>query len=488
MTEDNSDLSGVKTPPANLEAEQALLGALLTNNAAYDRVSDFLSPHHFADQINGQIYKAIARRIEAGHLADPVTMKSEFTELLADHGGMQYILDLVGAMVGIINARDYAYIIHDCWIRRELVDIGSNIVNTAFTSTSEVKGANQIETAEASLFLLANDKEQGNATFTDLDKALHVAIESANKAFKAGGEIVGLTTGFKDLDKKIGGLHKSDLIILAGRPGMGKTALAVNIAFNAAQSLRADSNRENEKPKGTVAFFSLEMSSEQLGLRILSDQAEISGDRIRRGDINGTEFARLSGAVSKVAHTPLHINDTPALPVSALRAHCRRLKRTVGLDLVVVDYLQLLRPATTQRSENRVQEISSITQALKALAKELEVPVIALSQLSRRVEEREDKRPNLSDLRESGSIEQDADIVMFVYRDAYYAGLKEPSKANFANDLDYQTALTSWLEKMNGIYNEADLIIEKQRHGPTGTVKLNFIGEFARFTDRPQSN
>ncbi|MCE2574540.1 replicative DNA helicase [Komagataeibacter sp. FNDCR2] len=475
-----------RMPPANVQAEQALLGALLTNNRAYDRVSDFLTGAHFADETNGRIYDAISRRIEAGQLADPVTLRAEFenTGVLDAVGGTGYLARLLTSMVGIINAADYGRVIHDAWIRRQLIDIGQDVVNNAFGARPDLDGPDQIAASEEALFRLATEKGQDGG-FLSFDRALAEALDIAHQAFTRTGDVVGLTTGLRDLDKKTGGLHPSDLLILAGRPAMGKTALATKIAFCAARALMEEAREapEDNRPKGSVAIFSLEMSAEQLATRILSEQASVSGEKIRRGDLGQKEFDRFVQVSRELAQLPLHIDDTPAISLSAMRTRCRRLARTKGLSLVVVDYLQLMRPSVGSRAENRVLEISMITQGLKALAKELSVPVIALSQLSRQVESREDKRPMLSDLRESGSIEQDADAVMFVYRDQYYLQQRQPKETSFDSTDKYQTAMEEWQRKMDLAHNRAELILEKQRHGPTGTVHLFFEGEFTRFAD-----
>ncbi len=475
----------LRAPPANVDAEQALLGALLTNNRAYDRVSDFLTGAHFASGVNGAIFDAIAKRIEGGQLADPVTLRAtlEHSGVLDEVGGMTYLGRLLTSTVGIINAGDYGRAIHDAWVRRQLIDIGETMVNNAFGGV-DLDGQDQIAAGEEQLFRLATDKGQDGG-FTTFDRALFSAIETAEKAFSNEGDVSGLTSGLRDFDKKTGGLHPSDLLILAGRPAMGKTALATKIAFSASRALlhKAQEQGEGVQPEGTVAIFSLEMSAEQLATRILSEQAEVSGERIRRGDIGQKEFDRFVRVSRELSQLPLVIDDTPAISLSAMRTRCRRLKRTKGLSLVVVDYLQLMRPAVGTRPDSRVLEISMITQGLKAIAKELEVPVIALSQLSRQVESREDKRPMLSDLRESGSIEQDADAVMFVYRDEYYLQQREPKETAFDSSEKYQAALDDWRRKMELVHNKAELILEKQRHGPTGVVHLFFEGEFTRFAD-----
>ncbi|GAN53102.1 replicative DNA helicase [Tanticharoenia sakaeratensis NBRC 103193] len=473
-----------RAPPTNIPAEQALLGALLTNNKAYDRISDFLMPEHFADPVHGRIYEAIARRIERQQVADPVTLRAEFehTGVLEPVGGPAYLAKLIVAMVGIINAGDYGRVIHDAWIRRQLVDIGESVVNNAFGATPDLDGAQQIEASEQALFNLATEKGQESG-FVTFGMALTGAIDVAEKAFQRTGDVVGLTTGLRDFDKRTGGLHPSDLLILAGRPAMGKTALATKIAFSGAQALMREAEENGGEPTGSVAIFSLEMSAEQLATRILSEQARVSGERIRRGEIEQREFDRFVRVARELQRLPMHIDDTPAISLSAMRTRCRRLKRTKGLSLIVVDYLQLMRPAVGTRPDSRVLEISMITQGLKAIAKELEVPVLALSQLSRQVESREDKRPMLSDLRESGSIEQDADAVMFVYRDEYYLQQRMPKDSAYDSADAHAVAMEEWQRKMDLVHNKAELILEKQRHGPTGTVQLYFEGEFTRFAD-----
>ncbi|GAN77069.1 replicative DNA helicase DnaB [Acidisphaera rubrifaciens HS-AP3] len=475
-----------RQPPANLQAEQALLGALLANNRAYERVSEFLQPEHFADPVHGRIFRAIGRRIEAGHLADAVTLRAEFEHsgALDEVGGTAYLAQLLSAMVGIINAGEYGRAIHDTWLRRQLIDIGETVVNHAFGANPELDGAQQIETAEQSLFDLAHNggEQRGFVTF---ERALADAIEGAERAFKRAGHVAGLSTGLRDIDAKMGGMHPSDLMILAGRPGMGKTALATKIAFGAARAIQAEaaSGAEDVRPRGAVAVFSLEMSAEQLATRLLAEESRVSGDAIRRGEIGQRDFDRFVQVSRELAGLPIHIDDTPALTLSAMRTRCRRLKRTQGLSLIVVDYLQLMRPAAGTRPENRVLEISQITQGLKAIAKELAVPVLALSQLSRAVESREDKRPMLSDLRESGTIEQDADVVMFVYRDDYYLNMRQPKLMTFDDETKFQAAHAKWQADMESVHNKAELIIAKQRHGPTGKIDLFFEAEFTRFTD-----
>ncbi len=486
MTESALLTVSPRLPPANLEAEQALLGALLANNKAYERVSEFLAPEHFADAVHGRIYEAIARRIEAGQVADPVTLRATFEHsgLLDDVGGAAYLGQLLTAMVGIINAGDYGRIIYDAWIRRQLIELGELTVNRGFGSDPELDGTAQIEAAEQALFDLATKGGSEGAAMT-FETALAMAIDTAAKAFERDGKVSGLTTGLTDLDARTGGLHPSDLLILAGRPGMGKTALATKIAFGAAQALLNEARAENPnaEAKQCVAVFSLEMSAEQLATRLLAEEARVSSDRIRRGEIGQKDFDNFVAVSRRIARLPLIIYDTPAITLSALRTRCRRLRRTRGLALIVVDYLQLMRPAAGTRPDNRVLEISQITQGLKAIAKELSVPVIALSQLSRAVESREDKRPQLSDLRESGTIEQDADAVMFVYRDEYYLQARMPKQMAYDSEDKFQDALAKWQQDMEHVHNRAELILAKQRHGPTGKIDLFFEAEFTRFAD-----
>jgi replicative DNA helicase len=475
-----------RLPPSNLQAEQALLGALLSNNRAYDRVSEFLSPDHFADAVHARIYQAIVRRVEASQVADPITLRAEFEHsgALDEVGGTAYLAQLLTAMVGIINAGDYGRAIYDAWIRRQLIDIGETVVNLAFSPEPDLDGPKQIETAEQSLFDLATHGTADSKMLVFRD-ALAAAVRNAELAFRQPGGVSGLSTGLRDLDAKTGGLHPSDLLILAGRPGMGKTALATKIAFGAARSMLAAAREKGPDvvPASTVAIFSLEMSAEQLATRLLSEESRVSSDRIRRGEIGNRDFDKFVSVSKELQSLPLFIDDTPAITLSALRTRCRRLQRTKGLGLVVIDYLQLMRPSPGVRSENRVLEISMMTQGLKALAKEMKIPVLALSQLSRAVESREDKRPQLSDLRESGSIEQDADAVMFVYREEYYLQQRAPQRSASKDDGAFDDAMGEWQRKMDAVHNKAELLLEKQRHGPTGKIELFFEGEFTKFAD-----
>ena len=487
MNDDVSPLLGLsqRLPPSNLAAEQALLGALLANNRAFDRVAEFLLPEHFADPVNGRIFDMIRRRIEHQQLADPVTLRAELEHsgVLDEVGGLSYLAQLLNATVGIINAGEYGQVIRDAWLRRQLIDLGEVVVNRAFGAEDELGADKQIEAAEQSLFnLTSKDSHEGPQP---LSRALAEAIETAATALRNGAAVTGLSTGLRDLDGKTGGLHPSDLLILAGRPGMGKTALATKIAHGAAKFLldAARAQDPNGRPNQAVAIFSLEMSADQLATRLLAEMARVSGNDIRRGQIQQRDFDAFVGASKELSALPIFIDDTPALSLSALRTRCRRLARQQGLALVVIDYLQLMRPAEGTRPENRVLEISQITQGLKALAKSLAVPVLALSQLSRAVESREDKRPQLSDLRESGTIEQDADAVMFVYRDEYYLQARMPKEMNFDNSEKFNAAMDKWQQDMEQVHNKAELSLAKQRHGPTGTIPLFFEAEFTRFGD-----
>jgi replicative DNA helicase len=467
-----------RIPPHNYEAEMALLGAILANNLTFDKVNEFLRPDHFADALHGRIYEAAGKLIERGQIANALTLKSLFDQdpALLEHGGAQYLARLAASVVTIINAEDYGRAIHDLHLRRQLIDLGEVMVNTAHDHDLDLPATGQIETAEEKLFRLAETGDTENG-LRPLTEALTGAINMAEAAVKREGHVTGVTTGLVDLDKKLGGLQPSDLVILAGRPSMGKTALATNIAFNAALA-----HKLAPENGGRVAFFSLEMSAEQLATRILAEQTGISSDRIRRGEISrDDDFSRLVIAAQDLQTLPMHIDDTPGLSVPAMRTRARRLKRRHGLGLIVVDYLQLMRSPAGLRSENRVQEVSEITRGLKAIAKELEVPVLALSQLSRAVEQRDDKRPQLADLRESGSIEQDADVVMFIFREQYYHERGEPKQRDDESSEKFAERHSRWLERGERVHNVAEVNIAKQRHGPIGTVELYFDGMVTKF-------
>jgi replicative DNA helicase len=462
--------------PHNIEAEQQLLGAILTNNDIYDRIAALVKAEHFFEPVHQRIFEVAIARIQKNALASPVTLKAylEEDEGLKELGGPAYLARLAGAAISAFAARDYAQMIYDLAVRRELMQLGRDITDRARSIEIDNDPKEQITEAEQRLYTLA---EQGTVEkgFVSFLKATTDAVMTAHAAYQRDGALSGISTGLADLDKKLGGLHPSDLLILAGRPSMGKTSLATNIAFNIAKAYRKGKRPDGSDGAvngGVVGFFSLEMSAEQLAARILSEASEVPSELIRRGDMTEIEFRRFVEAAKALESCPLYIDDTPALPIAQVAARCRRLKRTQGLDVVFVDYLQLLRG--TGKGDNRVQEIGEISMGLKALAKELSVPVVALSQLSRQVENREDKRPQLSDLRESGSIEQDADVVMFVFREEYYKEREKPGD----HDLE---GMARWQEVMEQVHGKAEVIIGKQRHGPIGTVDLSFEGRFTRF-------
>jgi replicative DNA helicase len=458
-----------KKMPSNLDAEQALIGSVLVNNDIIDEISNFISPGEFFDPIHKKIFEVIEHLNNKGMIANPITLKNYFENenALNDVGGVDYLIKLTRFSASVRQSIDYAKIIHEAYVKRELVGISENISEQSMDDDLEKSGENIIEDAEQSLFQLA---ERGNfsQSYLKFNKALDQTIEMATLAMKNDQGIVGVPTGLTELDEKLGGLHKSDLVIIAGRPSMGKTALATNIAYYAAKKIY------DNKEKKAVAFFSLEMSSEQLSTRILSEQARIQSNDIRRGKATEEQLNRYIETSRNIYDLPLYIDETPAITIASLSNRARRMKRLFGLSLIVVDYIQLMR-TSSKRYDGRVQEISEITQGLKALAKELSVPVLALSQLSRAVEQRDDKLPQLSDLRESGSIEQDADVVMFVYREQYYLEKKQPKLGSIEH--------AEWQSKMNDILGLADIIIGKQRHGPTGNVQVEFEGMYTKFKD-----
>ncbi|MEY2962236.1 MAG: replicative DNA helicase [Pelagibacteraceae bacterium] len=459
--------------PSNIEAEQSLIGSVLVNNDIIDEISNIVNAGKFFDPIHRKIYEVIETLNNKGMIANPITLKNYFEKDsgLSEVGGVDYLVKLTRFSSSIKQAIDYAKIIHEMYVKRELIFISDGISDQAKDEQIEKTGENIIEDAEKSLFDLA---ERGNfsQTFLKFNQAIDQTIEMATLAMKSDQGIVGVPTGLSDLDEKLGGLHKSDLIIIAGRPSMGKTALATNIAYYAAKHMQ-DNNE-----KGSVAFFSLEMSSEQLSTRILSEQARISSHEIRTGKATEETLNRYIETSRNIYDLPLYIDETPAIAISTLSNRARRIKRLFGLKLIVVDYIQLMR-TNSNRMDGRVQEISEITQGLKALAKELNVPVVALSQLSRAVEQRDDKKPQLSDLRESGSIEQDADVVLFVYREEYYLEKKEPKQGSIEH--------AEWQSKMSDIHGQAELIVGKHRHGSTGVVHVEFEGMFTKFKDLPKN-
>jgi len=465
--------------PHNVEAEQQLLGAILSSNDVLDRVEDLIKPDHFHDPVHREIFAMAQARITKGLATDATTLKNFVADIagLKELGGAEYLLRLQLSAIATSAARDYAQLIHDLAVRRQLISLGERVTDRARAMRDDVSPDDQIVEAESELFQLASTGTTSRG-FQSFLSALMDAVNTANAAYNRGGGLAGISTGLTDLDRMLGGLHKSDLLILAGRPSMGKTSLATNIAFNVAKAWKTGAKEDGSTGTvdgGVVGFFSLEMSSGQLAQRVLSEAAEIPSELIRKGELNEQEFERYLLAARELEKCPLYIDDTPALPIGQVAARARRLKRSPqGLDLLVIDYLQLLRGSG--RSENRVNEISEITQGLKAIAKELDIPVIALSQLSRQVESREDKRPQLSDLRESGSIEQDADVVMFVYRGEYYKEREKPGEENLE-------AMTKWQQDMDALHGKAEVIIGKQRHGPVGSVEMSFDGRFTKFGD-----
>ena len=468
-----------RSAPHNIEVEQALLGAILVNNEAFYRVSDFLEPEHFFEPLHQKIYKDISSLVRAGKSASPITLKT-FLPADLDIGGMngsQYLARLATEATTVINAADYGRTVYDMALRRALIGIGEAMVNVAYDAPVELGPQNQIEDAERRLYELA-ETGRYDGGFQRFAQALTTAVEMAAHAYQRDGKLSGLATGLRDLDRMMGGLQHSDLIILAGRPGMGKTALATNLAYNVAKAWRGEvkaDGRVESVDGGIVGFFSLEMSAEQLATRIISEQTEIPSNRIRRGEIETGDFDRIAEAAREMETIPLYIDETGGLSIAQLAARARRLKRQKGLDLLVIDYIQLLSGSGKRAAEGRVQEVTEITTSLKALAKELNVPILALSRLSRQVENRDDKRPQLSDLRESGSIEQDADVVMFVYREEYYLKNKEPRAGTEEH--------FKWQAEMEAVHGKAEVIIGKQRHGPTGTVPLHFKADVTRFAD-----
>ncbi len=479
----------LREPPHNFEAEQALLGAILVNNAAYHRVAEFLKGEHFADPLHGKLFDSLARLIERGQIVSAVTLKTyvESDETMKEAGGAAYLAGLAAASVHVIDAGDFGRMVHDLFLLRQLITLGEDVVNGAFKPTLDATALEQIEVAEKKLYDLAS-AGQTDGGFKPFRTALTEAMVAAEAAYSRAGQLTGVATGLFQLDQLLGGLHKSDLIILAGRPSMGKTALATNMAFNAVKAYREEHGPDGRPVAvdgAVVGFFSLEMSAEQLANRILSEQAEISSEKIRKGELISSDFDKVLAVSQQLEHLNLFIDDTPALTIAALRTRARRLKRTRGLGLLVVDYLQLLNPSGRSRQENRVQEISEITRGLKTLAKELDVPVLALSQLSRAVEQREDKRPQLADLRESGSIEQDADVVMFVYREEYYLTRSEPTRRAEESDQRFNERHDAWKQRCEQTYGKAEVIVAKQRHGPTGIVRLAFEGSITKFDNLP---
>ena len=467
--------------PLNYEAERSLLGAILSNNKAYEQVESFLSDRDFAEPVNKKIFAFIKKIIDKGQIADlnTINLFLENDENYTNLGGINYLLKICEDSVSIINANHYGQVINDLSKRRELINFGSDLVNKSYMPDIDEDALSLIEKAEQKLYDLTTygSIEGGPKIFENI---MSETMDYVEKAFKKDTSIIGLKTGLKDFDKKIAGLHNSDLIIIAGRPSMGKTAFATNIAFNIAMALEKRKKKQESDLRGKVLFFSLEMSSEQLATRILSESSEVPSQKIRSGDISKLEYGKIVKSSETISNLSLFIDDSPALTISSIRTRARRLKRKQGLDLIMIDYLQLIESNSKNLNDNRVKEVSDITRGLKALAKELNIPVIALSQLSRKVEDREEKRPQLSDLRESGAIEQDADLVVFLYREEYYLERAEPTEGTDKH--------SAWLSKMDKIHNIAEAIIAKNRHGPISKVKLHFNPSSTKFSDFIDNN
>ncbi len=470
---------------SNIEAEIALIGCLLWDNRNYEKISDLIDESHFVDENHQIIFKKIKELLNKNILVSPITLKNYFSEDDFSIEMTKYLNQIKDSSPSTQNTYQYAKIIYELYLKRSLVGIGQNIVQETFDTNVENTGENLIENAENDLYNLSN-LGSSERKYSKFGEALKDAVNIIDEAFKRDGKIAGVASGLKDLDSKLGGLHKSDLIIIAGRPSMGKTALGTNIAFNVAKNYEEKIDElGNSKlvDGGKVAFFSLEMSSEQLATRILAEQTKISGDKMRKAELSKDDFKKIAKSTSELEDLNLFIDDNPILTIATLRARARRLKRLYGIDLIIIDYLQLMSANLKNKNEGRVQEISEITRGLKAIAKELNIPIIALSQLSRQVEQREDKRPQLSDLRESGTIEQDSDVVMFIFRESYYLERMEPIKKPDEPEDKYHERHSRWQELCEKTHNTAEIIIAKQRHGPIGTIKTHFESNYTRFSD-----
>ena len=470
---------------SNIDAEIALIGCLLWDNRNFEKISDFLDEIHFVDQNNQIIYKQIKELLNKNILVSPITLKNYLPEKEFGVEITKYLNEVKDSSPSTQNTFQYAKIIYELHLKRSLVGIGQNIIQETFDNGSENTGESLIEIAENDLYNLSNtgSAERKYSKFGD---SLKEAVNIITEAFKREGKIAGVASGLRDLDNKLGGLHKSDLIIIAGRPSMGKTALGTNIAFNVAKNFKEKIDEFGSKTLvdgGKVVFFSLEMSSEQLATRILAEQTRVSGDKMRKAELSKEDFKKIAKASSDLEDLNLFIDDNPILTIATLRARARRLQRLYGIDLIIIDYLQLMSGSNRNKNEGRVQEISEITRGLKAIAKELNIPIIALSQLSRQVEQREDKRPQLSDLRESGTIEQDSDVVMFIFRESYYLERMEPIKKLEESDEKHNERTSRWQELCEKAHNTAEVIIAKQRHGPIGTIKTHFESSYTRFSN-----
>jgi len=477
---DASDLNNNFT---NIDAEIALIGCILWDNRNYEKVSDFLNENHFVDETNKVIFYTIKNLLDKNILVSPITLNNYLPEGKNNFNKVNYLNKIKDSAPSTQNTYNYAKIIYDLHVKRNLVGIAHNIIQEANSNNNVAE--NLIENAENDLYNLS---QTGNSdrSFINFGSALQGAVNIISEAYKRDGKIAGVPSGFRDLDKKLGGLHKSDLIIIAGRPSMGKTALGTNIAFNCAVKYNEENDEYGNKKiidGGKVAFFSLEMSSEQLATRILAEQTRITGDKMRKADLNKNDFNKIAKTSSELENLNLIIDDNPVLTIPTLRARARRLKRLHDINLIIIDYLQLMSSSSNNRNDGRVQEISEITRGLKSIAKELNIPIIALSQLSRQVEQREDKRPQLSDLRESGTIEQDSDVVIFIYRESYYLERLEPIRKSEEDDIKYNERVSRWQQLTNENYNKAEIIIAKQRHGPIGSIKMQFDANYTKFSD-----
>ncbi len=482
LKEDNEGLDYEKF--TNIDAEIALIGCLLWENKNYEKISDFVSSDLFVDDNNKKIFEIIKSLLDKNTLVSPITLKNYISSNNENINTIEYLNKIKDSAPSSQNPYQYAKILFDLNIKRNLIGIGNNLVNE-INELNSSDGTDIIEKTENELYNLS---QTGNTDrkFSFFSKALGNAVDIISEAYKRDGKIAGLPTGFRDVDKKLGGLHKSDLIIIAGRPSMGKTALGTNIAFNCAYKFKENSDENGDKKiidGGKVAFFSLEMSSEQLATRILAERCKISGDKMRKAELSKDDFKKIAATSSELENLNLIIDDNPILTIPTLRARARRLKRLHQIDLIIIDYLQLMSGSSNTRNDGRVQEISEITRGLKAIAKELNIPIIALSQLSRQVEQRDDKRPQLSDLRESGTIEQDSDVVMFIYRESYYLERMEPIRKAEEDEIKYNERVSRWQQLTNDSYNKAEVIIAKQRHGPIGSIKMHFDANFTKFSD-----
>ncbi len=468
----------------NIDAELALISCILWDNKNYEKVSEFIDETHFVDENYKIIFSTIKKLLDKNILVSPITLKNYLPGDENNLNKINYLNQIKDSSPSTQNTYTYAKIIYDLYVKRNLLSIAHNLIQDT-NSNQETTAENLIETAENNLYLISQSG-QSERSFLKFTDALKGAVDIISEAYKRDGKIAGVPTGFKDLDNKLGGLHKSDLIIIAGRPSMGKTALGTNIAFNCANKYLEEKDEFDNKKiidGGKVAFFSLEMSSEQLATRILAEQTKISGDKMRKAELNKGDFNKIAKISSQLENLNLIIDDNPVLTIPTLRARARRLKRLHDINLIIIDYLQLMSSASTNRNDGRVQEISEITRGLKSIAKELNIPIIALSQLSRQVEQREDKRPQLSDLRESGTIEQDSDVVMFIYRESYYLERLEPIRKSEEDDMKYNERVARWQQLTNENYNKAEIIIAKQRHGPIGSIKMHFDANFTKFSD-----